>query len=946
MNKNVNYYITRVFILSAVILISIGMQLSTQKEAAAEEENHGDNEAFVKVVPITFSVEKYTEIPLDNGEAFDPRVSPDGNRIVCVKKGAAGKSLAMVDLKQNKVITLTINLDDISQPSWSPDGKKIVFAASKQGVSEIYLYDLDAKKLFQVTNDPARKKSWPRVSPYSFEYNYRIAYVSEQNDRKDIWWVRGSGEFDYPITLPSERIPFFAKSFYWGESPKNFVTVGGDMPEWSPSGEMITYKTNEGSNGCLIYETWWGKAELHLPQSGTLSWAPNQESILSYEEKTHSALVISLDGSLKASVLKDKHLTSQPVYFPDGKGLAYTFSKGGRSILAIEPYNDPLGDISNLWQYSYTRSQKDKLVENQLLLLDGDFKQIYTIYDAELYSGSRPYLVTSDAVLETFYAAFSALYSYVERDELLGTVREFALQGAQVARQTSAPADVQRLFLTGLGLIDKNVADNAPMEVKKEIACIVKAEGKGRTIFDQKIDYSDFFIRGKYERDTDLQGLFRALKWFQAFTFDLKDSKDRKILTDILTVVNTPKVRVPLERLNTIYKELIGESRYYGPLTLKSMPKSGSLPDIQPLLPWVKIKDNYRFFPVSYTLDAHIFDELITHTDRPDSVGTKENPRLLPKGLDIFAAFGSIEARDILLNELNEGRYKNYEKKLDELSRKISQFPSAIWEQNIYTGWLSMLNILTENPQDKFPQFTSTKAWQRKEISTALSSWVNLRYETIAAVEQVGAEAGEGGYERLTIGNPRGYVEPNPQFFRRLNENFGKIERRFEQVIQNPELRKSVSGRINEYRLHLSRLEEIAKKEVSNVMLTDEDYTEILYIGRTIEHFILIMNSLGVRDEEGEGLKKPDEIRKIVDVQKYENTHLYEAIGYVNEINVVVPFYGRRQIVKGPVYSYYEFGSEDLLNSEKWKESDKYSRPGWIEPFFDGESQTPGSGIE
>ena len=47
---------------------------------------------------------------------------------------------------------------------------------------------------------------------------------------------------------------------------------------------------------------------------------------------------------------------------------------------------------------------------------------------------------------------------------------------------------------------------------------------------------------------------------------------------------------------------------------------------------------------------------------------------------------------------------------------------------------------------------------------------------------------------------------------------------------------------------------------------------------------------------------------------------LYEALGPSNEINVAVPFYGRRQIVKGSVYSYYEFESKDQIDSKKWQE--------------------------
>ncbi len=248
-----------------------------------------------------------------------------------------------------------------------------------------------------------------------------------------------------------------------------------------------------------------------------------------------------------------------------------------------------------------------------------------------------------------------------------------------------------------------------------------------------------------------------------------------------------------------------------------------------------------------------------------------------------------------------------------------------------------MLATLVRNPDDKSPAFSRSKAWQRKQLNTALGSWVNLRYETIAYVEQVAAEAGEGGYERLNVGMPRGYVEPNPEFFHKLDDGFGRIAAQFAQVVRDPGMKKGVAERIGDYQRHLQSLERIARKELENAPLTDEEYGEILYIGRTIEHFMLLMNSMGGEKDEG-ALKNPDSIRKIVDVQvnPQNNAKLYEALGFVNEINVAVPFYGRREIVKGPVYSYYEFQSPEQLNSEKWRKSGKQPLPVWIRDYYDG----------
>ncbi|MBN1473708.1 MAG: DUF3160 domain-containing protein [Syntrophaceae bacterium] len=902
---------------------------------------------YTPVVPVRYKAEAYKEISLPEREAIDPKVSPDGSQIVLTSIKENKSIITIVDLTNDKIDMLELGMDNYFDPSWSADGTKLVFAGLKGAVSEIYTYDLKSKNIVQLTQSPRRKKYWPRFSPYQFSDQYRIAYVSEEKGRKDIWWVRESGKDDQPITLPRNAIAEYEKSPYWKNemaAVPSFVTGGGDSPEWAPSGNLIIYRTGKNRYASLVYDysKWWQEGALPLPViKGMLSWAPNHLSLLEYDNIEGKAYILPIDTLQRKDILKDKTVTSAPSLFPDGRGFAYIYEKDGKSILAIEPYDDPYGDIVNLWMYPLDEKQKNKLTKNQLLFLKAKFGHIYSLYDTEYYDEgaehARPYLVTSDAVLETFYAAFSALLGYAEKVELVEALQEFAKKGLETARETKASNDVENLFLTGLVLIKPGIKENIPPEVQKEIANIRAASGKAKSLFGQDINYENFFIRGKYERDKNLQNYFLALKWFQAFQFDLNKKEDRKTAAEILAVASSPKVAPSLERINLFLKDVIGESRYYTPLTLKGAAEKDTLPELKPELPWIKTEKSLKIFPSIYTLDAFVFDELVTHLDRPETVGTEENPRLLPVGLDIMAAFGSDEAKKILLEEFKEGRFENYEKKLNEITDKISRYSADSREANTYHNWLDMFNSLIKEPPNA-PEFTKTKAWKRKQLSTALGSWVNLRYETIAYVEQIASESGEGGFERLNIGMPRGYVEPNPLFFQKLNDCFGRISKRFQQIIKNPELRDAVVDRIDKYRKHLKALETIAQKEIDNVMPTDEEYAEILYIGRTVEHFTLIMGSIGPREEERGLSTAPDNdsLRKVVDVQHAFGEGLYEALGYAHEINVIVPYYGRRQIVRGPVYSYYEFRSGEKWNSEKWKRLESYKLPQWIDNYYEG----------
>jgi hypothetical protein len=124
----------------------------------------------------------------------------------------------------------------------------------------------------------------------------------------------------------------------------------------------------------------------------------------------------------------------------------------------------------------------------------------------------------------------------------------------------------------------------------------------------------------------------------------------------------------------------------------------------------------------------------------------------------------------------------------------------------------------------------------------------------------------------------------------------------------------------------------MAEKEKRGELLTNKENEKILYTARVAEHLFLIFNSLANPDY---GLANPDPMPKITDVAgRSEIKYLMAAVGNPMEWNLIVPSFGRKQIVKGAVYSYYEFKSDKLLNDEEWREKvNKQEFPFWIKPY-------------
>ena len=156
-----------------------------------------------------------------------------------------------------------------------------------------------------------------------------------------------------------------------------------------------------------------------------------------------------------------------------------------------------------------------------------------------------------------------------------------------------------------------------------------------------------------------------------------------------------------------------------------------------------KAVKGFRLMGQRFTLDASIFQHLVYR-----EVGENENKerRMLPKGLDIPAAMGSGEALSIL-KDMGETSYENYPENMKKMQEQIAGLPRETKTQNLYWSWLYTLHPLTEPKGDGYPSFMQNQAWTRKQLETYLSSWTELKHDTILYAKQIYAEMGGGGEE-------------------------------------------------------------------------------------------------------------------------------------------------------------------------------------------------------
>ena len=314
-----------------------------------------------------------------------------------------------------------------------------------------------------------------------------------------------------------------------------------------------------------------------------------------------------------------------------------------------------------------------------------------------------------------------------------------------------------------------------------------------------------------------------------------------------------------------------------------------------------------------------------------EGCGEGREVRGFPMGLDLMAMLDSDRAYEIL-EELGDMKYSDFDKKFSEIKNEFDATPKSEWYRNIYMNWLYSLKSLLSSFGKGYPTFMQTEAWQDKELVTALSSWTELRHDTILYVKQSYsmAEKGDGGEKPI-----QGYVEPVPQFYKRLADLLALTQQGLTKLLSQEELE---TARVNYFLGGMSgtvnRLYEISKKELTNKQLDESDAYFIEYFGETMDNLIKNMFEGEIDPEQ---LKTP----MIADVHTDVNTKLVleEAVGYVKTLLVAYKTTDEKiHLVVGPVFSYYEFKQpmSERLTDSQWKEMLQAvhpEEPSWVKSF-------------
>ena len=164
----------------------------------------------------------------------DPAWSPDCQNIAFTmfyrnEQEESYEVQGIMNLETQEIFEFSTSNRLNHSPSWSNDGERIVFTALGDGISQIYIYDVDTESITQLTNlgfnyDP----DW---SPT----NGQIVFVSENEDMASIHIINADGSGQREI-VPGA----------WGSGSFNDPKIDSPYsPRWSPDGMMIAFQVRE-----------------------------------------------------------------------------------------------------------------------------------------------------------------------------------------------------------------------------------------------------------------------------------------------------------------------------------------------------------------------------------------------------------------------------------------------------------------------------------------------------------------------------------------------------------------------------------------------------------------------------------------------------------------------------------------------------------------------------
>lgn len=604
-------------------------------------------------------------------------------------------------------------------------------------------------------------------------------------------------------------------------------------------------------------------------------------------------------------------------------------------------------------------------------------EQLFNIYEENEYT-QMPNFVTSDTYLQLAHMYLAYVQKYVEQNFLSTALQQsFAnlqKQAATMAAKEKGEARallewVQTYAAIGVNLSTDKTVQNVPSAMQTYYAKETKAcrnyqdapsEFMRCEVFS--FPYSLFRPRGHYTRNDAAKCYFHGMMWMQTASFSSNDEVAMKRAMMLAVVYNnlTQKQRDIFEGMDKMIEQMMGTSDNVSILKVAAFmrgQKLNSAGDVLNKSKYGKVKAemdrmneaanqlstdkenltgyNVNMMPQRFMVDNDVLQNMA------DKKANAE--RAFPRGIDVFAAFGSQKAEDLQLNFFHDDKaWGAFTKRSAEMKQKYGQWGEGI--TTVYDKRLKILVDLASKRQSTPYAFYNTDAWLVKDLNTTLASWATLKHDAILYAEQpMMAECGDGNDLPLPI--PMAFVEPNVLFWDELASIITDTRNWMKQLGY---LDEQLDSKTDELLQSVELCQKVARKEVMGQAPDLEERSTLSRIGSSVEWLTLGFLDPELSPDTWSAVQGADrQIAQVADIFTrgvggcQKNGIKYAALGNANAMYVLVRINGKVYLTRGATYGYHEFVlplDTPRLTDEEWQkmleDGTAPSLPDWLLPFY------------
>ncbi len=638
-------------------------------------------------------------------------------------------------------------------------------------------------------------------------------------------------------------------------------------------------------------------------------------------------------------------------------------------------------DLSDVLLASALRGELDdpavsgRLATEGFVVVPGFDRLFHNNYEPVIYD-PYPVFVTTDAAYHVWHLVFSKALRELEEgvllpmleDLLVGLLEASRIQEAELAgsplgehatRATEWFQAAGELLELDVGPLSpraaaevelaRDAAEMATSPVTSFSECMITVSPAGC------VDYTQFRVRGHYNRSEDLQRYFRAMSMLGQTGFFLGEPDSMRIGMVVARLLEADPELARLWQL--IYEPtafLVGLADDFTPFELadaaREVTPDGLTAPVeladdavireveQRLLARRSVGINaeaasVRVMGARFVVDSFILDQLTwPYVGEEEPV---ELRRVEPSPLDVAAAFGSEYAYTIQ-EAAGETAYLHYDEQLDAMRSLMGDRTIREWAGTVYDAWLYALEPMWAPHGEAYPDFMRSGAWTAKAHQTGFGSYAELKHDTILYGKQ--GFAAEAGGEPPAF-TPRHWVEPDPVAFARI----AAVARLAQDGLSARGLLEGeIDDLFDDFTAFVDRLARLADDELAGQPISEDDNLWLESVGALLESLWLASADI----DEDTGLPSTDDqdAAIVADIFRSSFNLLEIGTGKIDSIYVLVPNdEGRFQVARGGVYSYYEFwrpAEDGRLTDEEWRDmldgGTAPDRPSWQAAFLPG----------